>query len=130
MGESQLSTSRSSLANPEDPKLWLRDTKISDDLHNNYFIQVCLNVECVMIFIHCTCFIIFHIEVQKTICDNFGKYVMSRVMRKSYYCLCENKCADQLCSNCTAGQRLCIRNTEKTFLLYSYPKFKDSSFHL
>ena len=30
-------------------------------------------------------------------------------MRKPDFCLCENKGADQLCSNCTADQRLCFR---------------------
>ena len=34
---------------------------------------------------------------------------MSRVMRKADFCLCKNKGADQLCSNCTAEQRLCFR---------------------
>ena len=31
---------------------------------------------------------------------------MSHVMRKSKFCLCDNKAADQLYSNCTADQRL------------------------
>ena len=30
-------------------------------------------------------------------------------MRKLDFCLCENKGADQLCSNCTADQHLCFR---------------------
>ena len=30
-------------------------------------------------------------------------------MRKQDFCLCENKVADQLCSNCTVDQRLCFR---------------------
>ena len=35
---------------------------------------------------------------------------MSRIMRKPDFCICENKGADQLCSNCTADhQRLCFR---------------------
>ena len=33
---------------------------------------------------------------------------MSRVMRKLDFCLCENKGADQLCSNCEAEQGLCF----------------------
>ena len=31
---------------------------------------------------------------------------MSRIIRKPDFCLCENKDTDQLCSNCTADQRL------------------------
>ena len=33
---------------------------------------------------------------------------MSHVVRKLDFCLCENKDADQLCSNCTADQCLCF----------------------
>ena len=35
-------------------------------------------------------------------------------MRKSEFCLCENKGADQLRSNCEADQRLCFRYTDST----------------
>ena len=31
---------------------------------------------------------------------------LSRIMTKLDFCICENKAADQLCSNCTADQRL------------------------
>ena len=47
-------------------------------------------------------------------------------MRKPDFYQCENKGADQLCSNCTADQRLCFRYTESTipqdsrFLLWVY----------
>ena len=34
---------------------------------------------------------------------------LSHVMRKSAFCICGNKGADQLCGSCTAGQRLCFR---------------------
>ena len=34
--------------------------------------------------------------------------VMSRVMRKSAFCICENKNADQLHGNSEADQRLCF----------------------
>ena len=37
------------------------------------------------------------------------KTYMSLVMRKPAFCICENKDADQLRSNCTADQRLCFR---------------------
>ena len=36
---------------------------------------------------------------------------MSPVMRKPASCICENKDADQLRSNCAADQRLCFRYT-------------------
>ena len=42
---------------------------------------------------------------------------MSRVMRKPDFCLCENKGADQLRSNCEADQRLCFRYTDSTLSL-------------
>ena len=34
---------------------------------------------------------------------------MSRIVRKPAFCICENKDADQLRSNCEADQRLCFR---------------------
>ena len=40
-------------------------------------------------------------------------------MRKPTICICENKGADQLRSNCEADQRLCFRYTYSTFLLLS-----------
>ena len=40
-------------------------------------------------------------------------------MRKPEFCLCENKGADQLCSNCTADQRLCFRYTDSAIPLLS-----------
>ena len=45
-------------------------------------------------------------------------------MRKSDFCLCENKDADQLRSNREADQRLCSRNTDSTIHLLSNPKFR------
>ena len=38
-------------------------------------------------------------------------------MRKPDFCLCENKGADQLHSNCEADQHLCFRNTDSTISL-------------
>ena len=49
-------------------------------------------------------------------------------MRKPDICLCENKGADQLCSNCTADQRLCFRYTDSTFPPLRIPKL--SRFYL
>ena len=39
---------------------------------------------------------------------------MSRRIRKATTCMCENKGADQLCSNCTANQRLRFRFKNST----------------
>ena len=52
---------------------------------------------------------------------------LSHVMRKPDFCLCENKDADPLCSNCTADQRLCFRHTDSTFLYILNPEFPASS---
>ena len=50
-------------------------------------------------------------------------------MRKPDFCLCKNKGADQLCSNCTANQGLCFHYMDSIIPpLYLYPKFQDSSF--
>ena len=53
---------------------------------------------------------------------------MSNCTRKPTICICENKDADQLCSNCTADQHLCFRYSDSTvpFLF----KSKISSFYL
>ena len=51
-------------------------------------------------------------------------------MRKPTIWMCENKDADQLCSDCTADQRLCFRHTDSTISSSTliYPKFQASSF--
>ena len=51
-------------------------------------------------------------------------------MRKPDFCLCENKDADQLCSNGRADQRLYFRYMDSTIPPYLYPKVQDSSFLL
>ena len=38
-------------------------------------------------------------------------------MRKPAFCICENKDADQLHSNCAADQRLCFHFTDSKILL-------------
>ena len=53
-------------------------------------------------------------------------------MRKPFLCICENKDADQLCSNCAADQRLCFRYIDSLSisvqsLFYLNPKFRASS---
>ena len=53
---------------------------------------------------------------------------MSLRMRKSTICICENKDADQLCSNCKADQCLCFRHTDSKIPLIL--KSKVSSFSL
>ena len=47
---------------------------------------------------------------------------MSSVIRKPDFCLCESKDADQLCSNCTADQRLCFRYSDSTIPPLPLPK--------
>ena len=42
---------------------------------------------------------------------------MSLIKGKPNFCICENKDADQLCSNCTADQHLCFRCTDSTMPL-------------
>ena len=37
-------------------------------------------------------------------------------MRKPTICLCENKDADQLCSNCTADQGICFHHTDGPYI--------------
>ena len=46
-------------------------------------------------------------------------------MRKPAFCICENKDADQLRSNCEADQRLCFRYSDSTIPLL--PKSEISS---
>ena len=48
-------------------------------------------------------------------------------MRKHDFCLCENKDADQLRSNCEADQRLCFRYSDSTIPLLLKSKISSSS---
>ena len=50
---------------------------------------------------------------------------MSLIMRKGDFCLCENKDADQLGSNCAADQRLCFRYMDSTIPLLSESKISS-----
>ena len=45
-------------------------------------------------------------------------------MRKPAFCICENKDADQLRSDCAADQRLCFRYRDSTIPLL--PKIRNS----
>ena len=47
---------------------------------------------------------------------------MSRLMGKPTICICENKGADQLRSNCEADQHLCFRCMDSTIPLLSKSK--------
>ena len=51
--------------------------------------------------------------------------LMSRIVRKPDYCLCENKGADQLRSNCEADQRLCFRYSDSTISLLLIAKISS-----
>ena len=51
---------------------------------------------------------------------------LSRILRKPAFCICENKDADQLRSDCAADQRLCFRFIDSTIPLLS--KSEISSF--
>ena len=50
---------------------------------------------------------------------------MSRIMRKPDFCLCENKGADQLRSNCEADQRLCFPYMDSSISLLSKSKISS-----
>ena len=50
---------------------------------------------------------------------------LSLVVRKPFFCICENKDADQLRGNREADQRLCFRYTDSTIPLLN--KFEISS---
>ena len=50
---------------------------------------------------------------------------MSHVMRKTDFCICENKDADQLRGNREADQRLCFRYLDSTFPLLSKSKISS-----
>ena len=67
-----------------------------------------------------------NIQRQKAIQKLVPFYHMSHIMRKPYFCLCENKDADQLHSNCEADQRLCFRYTDSTFFFFLHRKFQAS----
>ena len=57
----------------------------------------------------------------------YSYFNLSCYIRKSVICICKNKGADQLCSNCTADQHLCFRYTDSTIPLLI--KAEISSFY-
>ena len=50
---------------------------------------------------------------------------LSRIVRKPDFCLCENKGADQLRSNCEADQHLCFRYLDSTIPLLLIAKISS-----
>ena len=56
----------------------------------------------------------------------FLGYKTSRIVRKPDFCLCENKGADKLRSNCEADQYLCFHYIDSTISILN-PKFQASS---
>ena len=56
-------------------------------------------------------------------------YNMSCVMRKPDFCLCVNKDADQLRSNCEADQCLCFRYTDTQSLCQTWWETGKTGFH-
>ena len=44
---------------------------------------------------------------------------LSLIVRKPAFCICENKDADQLRSNCAADHRLCFRYIDSTIIILS-----------
>ena len=60
------------------------------------------------------------------------KYSMSCCIRKPTNCIGENKGADQLCSNCTADQRLCFRYycTADLHLCFCYTESSENTIPL
>ena len=57
----------------------------------------------------------------------FNLHNLSLVMKKTFFCKCENKDADQLRSYCKADQRLCFAIRIVKSLYYLNPKFHASS---
>ena len=58
---------------------------------------------------------------------HFKNSYLSIVVRKLDFCLCENKGADQLPSNCETDQHRCFRYMDSTISLFLNPKFQASS---
>ena len=58
-------------------------------------------------------------EEDDLICKSVALLYMSRVIRKTTFCICENKDADQLHGNRKADQRHCFRYIDRTIPLLS-----------
>ena len=57
--------------------------------------------------------------------SSWAPFHLSLVMKKTAFCICENKDADQLRGNREADQRLCFRYIDSTIPLL--PKYKNTS---
>ena len=53
------------------------------------------------------------------VCITYNFAYMSCIMRKPVFCICENKGADQLRSNCAADQRLCFHYIDRAMSIPS-----------
>ena len=58
---------------------------------------------------------------------NCEHIVMCRGMRKPDFCICKNKDADKLCSDCEADLHLCFCYTDSTISLQLNLNFQASS---
>ena len=58
-------------------------------------------------------------DILQTFSEAYFHYILSLVMRKPAFCICENKDADQLRGNRKADQRLCFRYIDSTIPLLS-----------
>ena len=89
--------------------------KSCDELFKSY----CDNQnEAEMLFVFMIC--IEHVE-----CKYCQSIFELRYEKKTPFCICENKDADQQHSNCAADQRLCFRYTDSTISLL--PKSENPS---
>ena len=59
----------------------------------------------------------FSKDIESHALCNLWRRNLTRCIRQPTICLCETKDADQLCSNCTADQRLCFRFSDSTIPL-------------
>ena len=57
------------------------------------------------------------IRMNMLVTSSYTYLFLSLVMRKPDFCISKNKDADQLCSKCTADQRLYFRYMDSTILL-------------
>ena len=80
------------------------------------------------IFLRCVCNLFvysFCVVCGFTVLFNHLQRLNEPRHREPDFCLCENKGADQLPSNCEADQRLCFRYTDSTTTLLSRSKFSS-----
>ena len=78
------------------------------------------------------CFIILSFSTSSSVRQSLIliQNIMSHVMSKPAFCICENKVADQLHGNRAADQRLCFRYIIVQSLYFPNPKFQASNYLL